>query len=160
MKSAHKGLKNKKFSVPDKVVKARVCKDTGMVPVKGCPTVTDYFVKGTGPKKKCDKVADKEYLICKDTGLLAIEGVCPDIKEVKYNPEDDKDKIPKKKCNKHKKQEQTQEPEKPEGNTTPVEPEPEIPEEPVVPEPEIPETPGEGEVITPTDPVTPGTTDV
>ena len=160
MKSAHKGLKNKKFSVPDKVVKARVCKDTGMVPVKGCPTVTDYFVKGTVPKKKCDKVADKEYLICKDTGLLAIEGVCPDIKEVKYNPEDDKDKIPKKKCNKHKKQEQTQEPEKPEGNTTPVEPEPEIPEEPVVPEPEIPETPGEGEVITPTDPVRPGTTDV
>ena len=43
------------FEKPDNLTTATVCKVTGQLPYKGvCPSITEYFVKGTEP-------AEKEY---------------------------------------------------------------------------------------------------
>jgi len=101
MKSCHAKLKNKSFKRPDGVVRATVCKKSGMVPKAGCTRITDYFVKGTVPKKACtghgkDSVT---LTICEDTGLIANDG-CPHTKKVTFD-KDDKSK-PTKVCTKHK----------------------------------------------------------
>ena len=154
MKDVHEGMKNKKFTVPNGVVKDKVCKRTGLAPAKGCPTVTDYFVKGTIPKKTCDESKSmKSYTICSDTGLLANDA-CPNTEVIRYYPDDEDLDIPTKHCNKHKEKEE--EPKEPEEKPEEPEEKPEKPEEPEE-KPEEPEEkpeekpdPGEGATDPPT----------
>ena len=133
MKSCHAKLKNKQFSMPDGVVRATVCKKSGKVPKEGCTRITDYFVRGTVPKKVCDgHGADSVTLtICSDTGLIANDA-CPHTKKVTYD-KDDKKK-PTKTCTKHKSKKKDdkkeKEPSKPDKdeNTVVVPPENTVPD--------------------------------
>lgn len=98
------------------------------------------------PKKRCTGHSDgKKLLICSETGLLAVEGACPNV-DVVYFDKDDKD-IPTKYCTKHKKSNK-----KPNNNTTTnrVTPDPE-PTNTVVPDPEPP-APVNNTVVTDPDP--------
>lgn len=106
MKSIHTGLEPKTFEKPDDVVQATVCHDSGLLPADGCTNlVTDWFIKSKVPTERCGtENLDKEYAICADSGLLAIEGVCPNV--VTKKPSDG-DPIPTEVCNIHKKPEET-----------------------------------------------------
>lgn len=43
------------FPMPDSIVSQTVCKSSGKLPIGGsCPTVTEYFAKGTVPKDLCN----------------------------------------------------------------------------------------------------------
>lgn len=61
MEVAHKNLPVKDVPVPNGVVKATVCKDSGKQPTdlcakdpRGSRVVTDYFIEGTVPTSMCD----------------------------------------------------------------------------------------------------------
>lgn len=60
MSAIHKGLDSKSFEKPDGIVTASVCKDSGLLASDSCKkdprgsrVYTEYFVKGTVPKKSC-----------------------------------------------------------------------------------------------------------
>lgn len=108
MASVHKGLKSKKFEKPSGMVTAVVCKDSGLLAtdlckndVAGNRTYTEYFVKGTVPKKTCDCHVEVE--ICKKSNKLAGE-FCTEKEKKTYATSskdkkgDSKDKIPTDKC--------------------------------------------------------------
>ena len=87
MKQAHKGLQGKTFAQtrPDNVVTATICKSSGLLATENCKNdprgnqvYTEYFVKGTVPKKTCECHVKVE--LCKETGLLASE-FCPEKEE-------------------------------------------------------------------------------
>jgi len=48
--------------VPESVVKTNICNLTGTLTCEGCPTVAEYFVKGTEPTKYCSSEWVKNYL--------------------------------------------------------------------------------------------------
>lgn len=104
MKSIHSSLAlpAKTFTKPDDIVTATVCKDSGLLPSPTCTNlITDIFVKGRVPTSYCSAPdSQKEYAICEDTGLLAIEGVCPHIIYKKFI--DDTELPPTESCNVHK----------------------------------------------------------
>lgn len=53
MEKIHTGYEVKQFPQPDGITAVKVCKTTGMLPNKGCETITEYYVTGTEPKKYC-----------------------------------------------------------------------------------------------------------
>lgn len=75
MKNIHKGLEGKKFEEPSGIVRATICRDTGLLAGESCTNrYTELFVKGTEPTETCKgKVTVK---VCTETGLLATE-YCP-----------------------------------------------------------------------------------
>ena len=81
MKSIHTGLEPKTFVKPDDVVQATVCHDSGLLPSAGCTNlVTDWFIQSKVPTERCGtQNLDKEYAICEESGMLAVEGACPKI---------------------------------------------------------------------------------
>ena len=81
MKSIHTGLEGKTFVKPDDVVQATVCHDSGLLPSAGCTNlVTDWFIQSKVPTERCGtENLDKEYAICEESGMLAVEGACPRI---------------------------------------------------------------------------------
>ena len=81
MKSIHTGLEPKTFVKPDDVVQATVCHDSGLLPSAGCKNVvTDWFIQSKVPTERCGtQNFDKEYAICEESGMLAVEGACPKI---------------------------------------------------------------------------------
>ena len=81
MKSIHTGLEPKTFVKPDDVVQATVCHDSGLLPSAGCTNVvTDWFIQSKVPTERCGtQNFDKEYAICEESGMLAVEGACPKI---------------------------------------------------------------------------------
>ena len=82
-----KGLDTSKtFEMPDGIVRATVCKDTGLLPVEGCDTVTDYFAKGTVPKKKCG--GNKKIVICNESHKPATN-TCKETTTYYYTVDDD-----------------------------------------------------------------------
>lgn len=128
-----KDLSYKEFDSCSNIVSRKICKKSGLLAVEGvCDldeenncVVTEYFEKGTEPKKQCNM--HTKVVICKESGLPAGE-YCPDtckeekvylLKEEKYSvktwdteyilPE----KFKKKTCKKHTKetwqQDQTEE---------------------------------------------------
>ncbi len=108
MKSIHKDLEPTKFEKPDDIVKATVCRDTGLLPSSGCPTVTDIFIESKLPTERCKtKSSAKSYLICNESGLLAISGVCPKTTRTVFG---DGEKPPSELCNIHKATETTPSP--------------------------------------------------
>ena len=147
MKSIHNGLPGSTFDVPSGVVKATVCHDSGLLPSEQCSNlITDWFIESMVPKDHCGTAnLSKEYAICEDTGLLAIEGVCP---RVIYKKMGDDEQPPTENCNVHKKPEATPTP-TPEATPTPT------PEATPTPTPEATPTPTPVPTPTPTPVPTP-----
>ena len=82
-----KGLDTSKtFEMPDGIIRATVCKDTGLLPVEGCDTVTDYFVKGTVPTKKCG--GNKKIVLCNESHKPATN-TCKETTTYYYTVDDD-----------------------------------------------------------------------
>ena len=117
MSSIHKGLSKKSFKQPGGLVKVAVCKDSGMLPndccsadQRGSRVYTEYFVKGTEPKKSCTCHVSAE--ICKETKKIASK-YCPKKKKAVFitrssdskkwkSAADAKYMLIEKECNKHK----------------------------------------------------------
>lgn len=110
MKNVHKELPKKRFTKPDGVVTATVCKDSGKVATKECTRkYTEYFTKGNVPKA-CD--GHETIKICKESKKVATE-YCLDTEEKIYTAKPEKEnnsnwtvkkdryKIPTEKCNIH-----------------------------------------------------------
>lgn len=53
MEKVHQNLEVKEFPQPEGISEIKVCKTTGMIPNKGCETITEYFAEGTEPSKYC-----------------------------------------------------------------------------------------------------------
>ena len=78
MKEIHKDLDEKSFDKPGGIVEATVCKDSGMLASDSCKNdprgsrvYTEYFVKGTEPKKTCTTHVTAE--ICEKSGNRATD---------------------------------------------------------------------------------------
>ena len=78
MSSIHKKLDDASFEQPSGIVTASVCKDSGMLASDNCKNdprgsrvYTEYFVKGTVPKKTCTTHVTAE--ICKESGKIATD---------------------------------------------------------------------------------------
>lgn len=110
MKSVHKELPKKRFTKPDGVVTATVCKDSGKIATKECTrTYTEYFATGNVPKA-CD--GHETLKVCKESGKIATE-YCLDTEEKVYTAKPEKEnnsnwtvksnryKIPTEKCTIH-----------------------------------------------------------
>ena len=88
MKEVHKKLDKKRFTKPEGVVSAKVCKDSGKLATSECKnTYTEYFAKGTVPKA-CD--GHTTFKVCKETGKIATE-YCIDTEERAYTLKPDKE---------------------------------------------------------------------
>ncbi|HPV43087.1 MAG TPA: PBP1A family penicillin-binding protein [Spirochaetota bacterium] len=44
---------------PDGVTMRTICAKTGMIPVDGCPVKSEYFIRGTEPREKCNSDHDE-----------------------------------------------------------------------------------------------------
>lgn len=123
MKSIHKGLENKKFIEPGEIVRATICRDTGLLAGEKCTNrYTEVFVKGTVPTETCE--GGVVVTICKESGLLANE-YCTDCEERVYTVKPPKEQNPNwkssygdryqdpptEKCNIHTKPADTEKPE-------------------------------------------------
>lgn len=110
MKNVHKNLEKKRFTKPDGVVTATVCKDSGKIATSACTnTYTEYFAKGNVPKE-CD--GHETIKICKETGKIATE-YCLETEEKTYTSIPEKEnnnnwtvnkskyKVPTEKCTVH-----------------------------------------------------------
>ncbi len=110
MKTVHKNLPKKRFTRPDGVVTAVICKESGKIATKECTKkYTEYFTKGNVPKT-CD--GHEKVKICKESGKIATE-YCLETEEKTYTakPEkennknwtvkNDKYKVPTEKCTIH-----------------------------------------------------------
>ena len=78
MLSIHKGLDSASFEKPDGIVTASVCKDSGLLASDSCKNdprgsrvYTEYFVKGTVPKKTCTCHVTAE--VCKVSEKVATD---------------------------------------------------------------------------------------
>lgn len=82
-----KGLDTSKtFEMPSGIIRATVCKDTGLLPVEGCSTITDYFAEGTVPTKRCG--GNKKVVICNDSHKVATN-TCKETTTYYYTEDDD-----------------------------------------------------------------------
>ena len=117
MSGIHKGLDNASFKEPSGIVKVAVCKDSGMLASdlckndpRGSRVYTEYFVKGTEPKKTCTCHVSAE--ICEDSKNVAT-GNCPNKKNQIFitrgsdsknwkSAADAKYMLPDKECTQHK----------------------------------------------------------
>lgn len=110
MKNVHKELPKKRFTKPDGVVTATVCKDSGKIATKECThKYTEFFTNGNVPKA-CD--GHETIKICKESGKVATE-YCLDTEEKVYTAKPEKEnninwtvkknryKIPTEKCTIH-----------------------------------------------------------
>ncbi len=89
MKDVHKNLAKKRFTKPNNIVTAKVCKQSGKLATNECTnTYTEYFVSGTVPVA-CDGHATLK--ICKETGKIATE-YCPDVEEKTYPVKPEKER--------------------------------------------------------------------
>lgn len=74
------------FEMPDGIIQATVCSDTGLLPSNGCPTVTDYFDATKLPTKYCPGV--KKVVVCNESHMLANKA-CPETTTYIYKLNDD-----------------------------------------------------------------------
>lgn len=56
MSNLLKDKKNEPLTAPEELIKVEICRETGTLPCPGCTVNTEYFIKGTEPKEKCEKV--------------------------------------------------------------------------------------------------------
>ena len=92
MKAVHKNLDGKRFTRPDGIVTATVCKASGKLATSKCSNVyTEYFVKGTVPKQ-CEGHVSVE--VCKESGKLATE-YCLEVEEKQFTAVPEKEQTKK-----------------------------------------------------------------
>ncbi|MGC4019176.1 MAG: PBP1A family penicillin-binding protein [Muricomes sp.] len=53
MDRVHADLPYKEFSMPPSVEQKTICTQTGLLATSSCPTLTEYFAKGTAPTQSC-----------------------------------------------------------------------------------------------------------
>lgn len=104
MKRIHKDLEYRDFEMPNGITTAKVCKDSGLLPLtgtcefcqKGNAVYEEYFASGTVPTSTCDHHVTLN--ICSATGMIAnancptsgiikkvfIVGASPDTLDAKY----------------------------------------------------------------------------
>jgi len=83
MAQIHEGLENRSFPVPEGIVRATICTESGLLPVPGLcdhdprgPTTRyEYFAQGTVPTKTCD--VHVKVKVCEASGLFPTE-YCPE----------------------------------------------------------------------------------
>lgn len=51
-----KDKEEEKFAQSGELIPVQVCAWNGMLPCEGCPTITEYFIKGSEPKIHCRKI--------------------------------------------------------------------------------------------------------
>lgn len=51
-----KGKPDEKIAKPEGVIAVQICSVNGLLPCEGCPTRTEYFMKGTEPRTACIKI--------------------------------------------------------------------------------------------------------
>lgn len=80
---------SKRFEKPEGIVMATVCKESGLLPIEGCQTKTEYFAKGTVPIKYCTGATDGNRItLCNESHLKATE-FCPETTEYRYIVDDE-----------------------------------------------------------------------
>ena len=89
MQRIHEGLEYKDFEMPDGIVKAKICKKSGLLATEACKldergsqVYTEYFEKGSQPRTECDKHILVE--ICNSSHMKAGEN-CPKEEVTKYS---------------------------------------------------------------------------
>ena len=132
MGAIHKDLENKNFDVPDNIVRANVCKDSGMLAgeycndtINGNRVYSEVFVKGTVPTKTCEcHVRAKVCQVDGQDGVYELANDnCPDAKEITFitrpdsenntawrEARDAKYMLPTKVCDRHKEKPDTEAP--------------------------------------------------
>lgn len=53
MNRIHQGLPYQEFQMPSSIETTSVCEETGLLPIAGCPVITEYFDIGTMPTDYC-----------------------------------------------------------------------------------------------------------
>ncbi|MGN0993574.1 MAG: penicillin-binding transpeptidase domain-containing protein, partial [Butyricicoccus sp.] len=78
MKKLHEDLPSASFDMGDDSLftRASYCTNTGLKPNGSCPTATGRFYKGDEPTETCNVCTT--VTICKDSGKLWQEGLCPE----------------------------------------------------------------------------------
>lgn len=87
MNAIHKGLPAKRFTTPDDIVTAVICKESGKLAVeglcnldpRGSQVVTEYYVKGTEPVESCD--VHVKAAVDTSSGLFATAYCPPELVE-------------------------------------------------------------------------------
>jgi 1A family penicillin-binding protein len=70
MSGALAGTAVRDFVIPEEVVKAAVCRETGQRATVFCPTETEYFLAGTEPTDYCEIHRVVRLKVCRRSGLL------------------------------------------------------------------------------------------
>lgn len=70
MVAAFKGKPVKQFRKPANLISATVCTESGMLPINGCPTRSELFIKGTEPIDECEEHLPIDIKVCSVTGKL------------------------------------------------------------------------------------------
>jgi penicillin-binding protein 1A len=71
MSEVLEGYEDADFPMPDGIERATVCAGTGLLPIGGCPTITEYFSKDTIPTEYCSAHQLIPAYICSKCGKLA-----------------------------------------------------------------------------------------
>ena len=53
MSRIHANLETKEFEMPDSVERKTICTESGLIATGSCPSITEYFAKGSVPDKYC-----------------------------------------------------------------------------------------------------------
>jgi penicillin-binding protein 1A len=76
------------FEMPDGITQVTICKETGLLPIEGCETTTDYFATVNVPTKKCE--GNKKITICLDSHKIATN-TCPNTQDYYYTIDEEND---------------------------------------------------------------------
>lgn len=60
MSRVHENLEYKDFTMPSSVERMSICSETGYLALPSCPTITEYFARGTVPDETCPGHEDEE----------------------------------------------------------------------------------------------------
>jgi len=93
MEKIHEGKSGKSFNQPSGIIKAEVCRDSGLLAGdlcasdrRGSRVKTEVFKRGTAPNKRCD--IHQEVTVCLDSGKIANDTCVNTQKEVRAVRED------------------------------------------------------------------------
>jgi len=77
----HEGLPVEGWAQPDGIVRASVCRLSGLLPTSYCPTVSELFIEGTVPRVYDNMY--QEFHINRESGRLATNSTPPELVETK-----------------------------------------------------------------------------
>ncbi len=123
MKQIHAGKTPSRFVRPDNIVEVTICKDSGLKPGTSCKNIgKEIFVKGKEPQAYCSAAAlTTTVKICKDSGLLAVEGACTNVEEKTFRSNET---VPTEYCTLHTKPTEAPKPSESPKPTTTTKPSP------------------------------------